>query len=686
MSSSQKSSGADSSVERPFSASSLSHKHTSPSGSASSSSSCGQHPEGRQRLQRGAKDKVYATRLAADYRFDHASSTATTTVTGGNVKSVKLQISGHKLSSDAASQLRCEEYANRKRKRSRTIVEAQSSTRNFENQTISYGHPIESTSKEDCLDIRELNTPNIHEGEKITLGLGVRLPKQPLHRQINVSTSAPAPATAPAPAPPNDWSCTQCTCSNSCRRKKCQACGIPRYLMIDFDGSYRMNYDGGWCSRNNTSLAATASTDSFSSQEGKSQQQLQLFAMMDAPVDTRSRRKERLSQTQVSMTQPDERENIIDNRFDFCQSPQQHHDPQREEGGSEFQQWLRMRHTAKREKRHRAKSLTNHSISLETASSVELEEVTVRISDFDGDEIASFVKQQLCLTAYIPMAVLARISADPTTNSNHIILLETASLRDTKCVTIRINALVGDGVASFVNQQESPKNGDTEQSSHPSMLACIPLAVLARISMGPNTRPNNNVNCSVSNTSMIGKQIPKEFQRSSSCDGRTGEDSSNEGAPICIQSKYDQQLSKISIGAPMSTFDDRVRSESDTSLEKVPAVRRSEEGTKEEVERSKPIDETEESSLLGLNCQDHHQSNNSSEIANACLSNSPLTSGNQQPANKHSEKVDYMPIAPAQSNAHQSTQGSDSLDSPFIPMTQQVLDFDYLSQISQVSS
>jgi hypothetical protein len=56
-----------------------------------------------------------------------------------------------------------------------------------------------------------------------------------------------------------------------------------------------------------------------------------------------------------------------------------------------------------------------------------------------------------------------------------------------------------------------------------------------------------------------------------------------------------------------------------------------------------------------------------------------------EPAHELYENNACIPKVPPTSHVQQSSQGSVSVDSPFIPMTQQPLDFDYFSQISQVS-
>lgn len=252
----------------------------------------------------------------------------------------------------------------------------------------------------------------------------------------------------------SDWSCNQCTLRNTNRRKKCQACGIPRHLTMDTDGTLMLNdFRGGsdcgvgvdkgiydYIDDGEKEQVQESSFDSgndldchsqqFSQKEkdAELQQQSQqlMITMIDAPVYTRSRRRGQLSQTtQQSLTTTDDG-NGEGRQRSSSQQPLLHQQKVQQEQGdiSELRQWFRRRRDAKAETRRRLKSMQ----SLPSASTSQLEKKAVKVKVTVGREYLMLSGKSFdystCssypLMAFVPTAVLVRTSkrSDDTSDSH----------------------------------------------------------------------------------------------------------------------------------------------------------------------------------------------------------------------------------------------------------------------------
>jgi len=282
------------------------------------------------------------------------------------------------------------------------------------------------------------------------------------------SNTKPAPAKAKTASRPaasskttTDWSCNRCTLLNTNRKKKCTACGTPRYLTVGLDGTFALDESRGSSgstaavreetksceASSNCAAAANAAEDDEGDQSEESQQS-QLSAMIDAPVFTRSRRREHLSLTQSSSpTKPvnakedevkveakegDNTRNDEDNdqpeENDESQSSSNHIPPQleqqqekqqnedSEQQPSEFKQWIQKRHEKKREKkakkRQRRKSLVPVKV-VTVRPFVNGEHILLDSNDVsmnvDGEQSQSSQQQQQILEAVVEISVLCRI-------------------------------------------------------------------------------------------------------------------------------------------------------------------------------------------------------------------------------------------------------------------------------------
>jgi hypothetical protein len=542
--------GSSIDIERPSASTSSrgsSNANASRAGGGSSLSVC----EGRQRLQRGAKDKVYATRLAYDYNSSRDDNKY--------VESTAVVVRGCGAATATASGV----ATDTSNSRNATRVKRRNPDGN-NSDTSSHLRSDDGTKK------RKRRSSSIGERKS-----------QPTSNGVVVVAAATATATL-APLAPNEWACNRCTCSNSSRRKKCQACGIPRCVMIDSDGTCMLDElckarndknIGGIINcklgskQSTPSTTTTSASDDhcFLSQKGEmqQQQQSQVFVMMKEPLYTRSKRKERLSQAQsLSMTQSNDRDHNNDEQAAISQPqhPSSSHEqqptlalpePQQYEGESKLQQWIRKRHTAKRQKRQRGKVRTvdddgnndNPSIVESALSSPgEMKYVAVQIRSWIGDVPLNLVHRNdlpendsdqsslVRLSAIIPSSVLARIPAQPDDNARN------KSLGEIREVSVRIRAAAGDTTLPSAHQQDESESADANQSTNFRLTACIPEAVLSRISVQPNTQQeeynetevfahsNDDGSCDRNNGACVRELPNSELQQSPSCDGHTGKD------------------------------------------------------------------------------------------------------------------------------------------------------------------
>jgi len=281
-------------------------------------------------------------------------------------------------------------------------------------------------------------------------------------------TAPKAKAASKTTKTTTDWSCNRCTLLNNNRKKKCTACGTPRYLTVGLDGTFALDENRGSSSAsarmNSTgkvndnaageesgvpsSYCAAAAADEEGEQSEESQQS-QLSAMIDAPVFTRSRRREHLSLTQSSSpTKPvnakedevkveakegDNTRNDEDNdqpeENDESQSSSNHiplqleqqqeqQNKESEQQPSEFKQWIQKRHEKKREKkakkRQRRKSLVPTKV-VNVRPFVNGEHILLDSNDasmnanVDGEQSESSQQQQQILEAVVEISVLCRI-------------------------------------------------------------------------------------------------------------------------------------------------------------------------------------------------------------------------------------------------------------------------------------
>jgi hypothetical protein len=240
----------------------------------------------------------------------------------------------------------------------------------------------------------------------------------------------------------SDWSCNQCTLRNTNRRKKCQACGIPRHLTMDTDGTLMLNefghgsdcgvgvgkgiYDNiddgekeqvqepSFDSGNDLDCHSQQLSQTEKDAELQQQSQQLMIAMIDAPVYTRSRRRGKLSQTtQQSSTTTDD--GNVEGGSSSQQSLLQQQEVQQEQGDvSELRQWIRRRRDAKAETRRRLKSMK----SLPSASTLQREKKAVKVQITVGREYLMLSGKSFdysaCSTnplmAFVPTAVLVRIN------------------------------------------------------------------------------------------------------------------------------------------------------------------------------------------------------------------------------------------------------------------------------------
>ena len=289
------------------------------------------------------------------------------------------------------------------------------------------------------------NECDISKGNKMAVSMKQTARKLQLSTQTENNSNGKA-------ATKTDWSCKRCTLLNTNRRKKCQACGTPRYLTVGTDGIFTL--DEGKSQMNGASSASAAGAsypshgqDASSSlldsnqpqqqqqqsQDGESgeSQQSQLSAMIDAPVFTRSRRKVHLSQ-QIGMGDGNE-DDGKDNDNNDQQSQQrdsssnlslQNHKPKDENEESGLRQWIQKRHATKREKRGRRKSVKNGSTSsaLGDTKAVKVRvivgehvilhtehcESNVNVTGGEGKDLD---ETQEFLEAIVPISVLSRIES-----------------------------------------------------------------------------------------------------------------------------------------------------------------------------------------------------------------------------------------------------------------------------------
>jgi len=274
----------------------------------------------------------------------------------------------------------------------------------------------------------------------------------------NHTKPAPSKAAPKAKATTTDWSCNRCTLLNNNRKKKCTACGTPRYLTVGLDGTFALDESrsGGGSTaavREETksceAAAANADEDEDEGEQSEESQQSQLSAMIDAPVFTRSRRKEHLSLTQPSSPIPkpvaakdkveaQAKEDIIDyndcndqpeendgsqsssNHIPLQLEQQQQEEQQNEdnEAPSEFKQWIQKRHEKKREKkakkRQRRKSLVPVKVvtvrPLVNGEHILLDSNDASMNvDEEQSESSQQQQQQLALEAVVEISVLCRI-------------------------------------------------------------------------------------------------------------------------------------------------------------------------------------------------------------------------------------------------------------------------------------
>ena len=258
-------------------------------------------------------------------------------------------------------------------------------------------------------------------------------PPQSRHGKKGKAKEAPSSSTAIS-SKSNDWSCNRCTLQNSNRRKKCQACGTPRYLTVGNDGTFALDesHSSAFASAvastsNNHATGGIAAEDPYiddsaqqheqspeqqSGESSSSQQSSQLSAMIDAPVFTRSRRREHLSQSQH---QPiDEEEGNSDAGDQSSQLQQQYED----ESPSELKQWLQKRQNARREKRERKRSVKKKNgvgcVKVVKVRPMVAGEHVMLLCSEDCESTAKEGEQttlepQRVLEAVVPVSVLSRI-------------------------------------------------------------------------------------------------------------------------------------------------------------------------------------------------------------------------------------------------------------------------------------
>lgn len=784
-------------IERPSSSSSAY------SNNSNGSSSWQQH-QGRQRLQRGAKDKAYATRLSANGDFDDEKHLKSPPDVRGNEGyngsfgrgcAATAWVAVKDGTGSGIISRRC---GNNKKRRTdisdHKDVCATNDETNTEHEAISSGN--EAKSSKYCIDSNNIQremqslTENPTTQKQVASLSGEKLAKQSAPAFCVLSEMDNSKAAS------SDWSCSRCTCFNSNRRQKCQACGIPRYLILDFDGTLKMdklcckaNGDVLSTSINNcepslNDITSTADSHSFS-QEGDSQQ-LELFASIDAPVYTRSKRKERLSQTH-SLTQPDESN---DKGYEKNQS---HHPPLHQlagqPGGSEFQQWIRKRRSAKREKRQRIKSPKNCDANPPESSLGEMRCVAVRISALAGEGEASVknhLEDQLAqrsLTAVLDAASLARIYEFP---NFHFVLEDKSepvdlddkknSQRDCKKCTAedqfphgeyqkcspRDNCSVGNSPASIGSRQspnELPhnlscegrqpyrtssvivriktltgeadkfvENADADQPSRRPLAAIIPSAILAKIHGCSNFRSvskeqvepakldanipsrlackknetegqlplgeSSSSDCTVDDSaaSIGSRQSPNELPHDPSCDAShsyraTTLEAVETRSIETVDSASQVMNSNLNTdGYSSNKFSQSYRGYTGKSLNEVSKVKANE-GEMTKSSHSESLDMCSMSNHTNDSPQLDSDRSTSYRNQNFVVENcaTELPSDKLRTANERGEKLDCILMLEAPPDEQQSSQCSVSIASPFIPMTQQMLGFDYFSQVSHVS-
>jgi len=257
-----------------------------------------------------------------------------------------------------------------------------------------------------------------------------------------------------------DWSCNRCTLLNNNRKKKCTACGTPRYLTVGLDGTFALDESRGSsgsaaavreetksCKSSSACAAAAKADEVEEGDQSEESQQSQLSAMIDAPVFTRSRRKEHLSLTQSSSPKPatakedkvdaqakegdDTRDNEGDDQpeendgsqaasnhipLQLEQQQEEHQNKESEQQPSEFKQWIQKRHEKKREKkakkRQRRKSLVPVKV-ITVRPFVNGEHILLDSNDasmnVDEEQSESSQQQQQILEAVVEISVLCRI-------------------------------------------------------------------------------------------------------------------------------------------------------------------------------------------------------------------------------------------------------------------------------------
>lgn len=464
--------------------------------------------------------------------------------------------------------------------------------------------------------------------------------------------------------PSTDWSCNQCTLLNSNRRKNCLACGIPRHLAVGTDGTLTLGEfhcgngdvvcDDDDGRKNLSSTPLSSSCDSSNalacdlkqrSQERESQQSQLILEMIGGPVCTRSRRKERLSQTQPS-TQPYDGDN--DEGRQHIRSPSHnpalHQQPhQHQSDPSELRKWIRKRRDSKNEKRQRQK-LVEISLSASALREVKAEKV------------------------------------------QNMVGREHATLLNESCES---TARMGNGMAP---QSDSMANHAAEPSSH-QLMAYVPTAVLCSVK-------GRSYNVSISNGTK------KAENHHASVDSKDCEDGLAEEQPQKEDDhRKDLNIQQISAGSESKSRHDNTTMRDATNA-LVNMQHSTSKNPRMKAWRS-PTSPSKSSPSVDIDFDDsfapvyhditdkpssspcHNTGSCSREDEDAeCLDDtSPDSSGGEAIIVDKSTQGNVSCLDASelvQTNSFQSSQGAISTDLPFIQMTQQPT-FDYFSQVSYSS-
>ena len=472
--------------------------------------------------------------------------------------------------------------------------------------------------------------------------------------------------------PSTNWSCNQCTLLNSNRRKNCLACGIPRHLAVGTDGTLTLGEfhcgngdvvcddDDGRKSSSSTPLSSSCDSSNAlacdlqqRSQERESQQSQLILEMIGGPVYTRSRRKERLSQTQPS-TQPydgDNDEGIQHNRSS-SHNPALHQQPhQQQSDPSELRKWIRKRRDSKNEKRLRHE-LVENSLSASALREVKAEK---------GQNMVG---------------------------REHVMLLSES------CES---TARMGNGMAP---QSDSMANHAAELSSH-QLLAYVPTPVLYSVKV-------RSYNVSISNGTK------KAEIHHASVDSKDCEDGlAEEQPPKEDDNRKHLSIKQISAGSESKSRHDNTTRDAASALVNTQASTSKNPRMKAWRSPTSPSKSSPSVDMLSIDFDDsfapvyhditdkpssspcHNTSSCSHEDEDAeCLDNTgPDSSGGEAMIVDKSTQgnvscLDWTADRNArelvQTNSFQSSQGATSTDLPFFQMTQQPT-FDYFSQVSYSS-